>query len=177
VRRHGPKFVVRCLCASRSVGVLALGAGQRVPCRVGRHGQRVFKREGDGASPIGSWYPVEVLYRRDRMLPPRTHLPLRSIRLADGWCDAPEDRNYNRAVQHPYPASAERLWRNDGLYDVVVILNHNTQPRVRRLGSAVFLHLMAADGGPTAGCLAVKPRDMALILQRLTAHAQIVFAG
>ena len=83
----------------------------------------------------------------------------------DGWCDAPEDRNYNRLVRHPYPTSAERLWRSDGLYDVLVVLEHNTCPRVRGGGSAIFLHVAAPGFTPTAGCVAIR-RDVLLRLLR-----------
>ena len=83
---------------------------------------------------------------------------------ADGWCDEPRDRNYNRFVQLPYPASHEELWRADNLYDVVVILGHNERPRVAGLGSAVFFHLADPTGGPTAGCIAVSAGDMRKVL-------------
>jgi L,D-peptidoglycan transpeptidase YkuD (ErfK/YbiS/YcfS/YnhG family) len=82
----------------------------------------------------------------------------------DGWCDAAADRNYNRFVKLPYPASHEELWRKDHLYDVVVILGHNDRPRVAGLGSAVFFHLADSQGGPTAGCIAVSAKDMRKVL-------------
>jgi L,D-peptidoglycan transpeptidase YkuD (ErfK/YbiS/YcfS/YnhG family) len=82
----------------------------------------------------------------------------------DGWCDHPFDRNYNRPVRHPYPASAEALWRVDDLYDVVGVLGHNHRPRVHGAGSAVFLHLACADFAPTAGCVALRRRDILRLL-------------
>ncbi len=94
----------------------------------------------------------------------RTGLPLRFMAADDGWCDAPRDRNYNRFVKLPYPASHEELWRKDHLYDVVVILGHNERPRIRGFGSAVFFHLADPDGGPTAGCIAVSAEDMRKVL-------------
>ena len=86
---------------------------------------------------------------------PRTHLPVRAIRLHDGWCDTPADRNYNRPVCLPYPASAERLWRADGLYDIVVVLDYNDRPRVRGRGSAIFMHVAKPGYAPTEGCIAL----------------------
>ena len=80
---------------------------------------------------------------------------MRAIRPRDGWCDAPADRNYNRPVRHPYPASAERLWRADGLYDVVVVLGYNDRPRVRGRGSAIFMHVARPGYAPTEGCIAL----------------------
>lgn len=147
-------IVVRGLSAARSSGILQLGA-LVLPCRIGRTGRRAVKREGDGASPIGVWPVRRVLYRADRLFRPRTGLPIRRLFPDDGWCDAPADRNYNRFVRHPYPASAENLWRSDGLYDLIVVLGHNERPRKRFGGSAIFLHVWNPEGRPTAGCVAV----------------------
>ena len=137
-----------------------------IPCRLGRSGIRSSKREGDGATPTGRWMLRRVLFRPDRTSRPRTRLPIKPITRQDGWCDAPADRNYNRHVCLPYPASHENLWRNDRLYDVVVVLSHNECPRRPYHGSAVFLHMADPKGKPTAGCIAVSPRDM----RRLLAH-------
>lgn len=118
------------------------------------------KREGDGATPLGTWPIRAVLYRPDKGAPPRTDLPSAAIEPGDGWCDAPADPAYNRPVALPYPASAESLWRDDDLYDLVVILGHNDQPVVPNLGSCIFVHLRRPDLGPTEGCVALSRRDL-----------------
>jgi L,D-peptidoglycan transpeptidase YkuD (ErfK/YbiS/YcfS/YnhG family) len=105
-----------------------------------------------------------VLYRADRGCRPRTGLPLATIGRHDGWCDASGDRNYNRPVRLPYPASAEVMWRQDGLYDIVVVLAHNTRPRRRKMGSAIFIHLARPGYRPTEGCIALNLRDLRLVL-------------
>jgi L,D-peptidoglycan transpeptidase YkuD (ErfK/YbiS/YcfS/YnhG family) len=114
-----------------------------------------------------------VLYRADRVRRPPTRLPLRPIRPDDGWCDAPADRNYNRAVRHPYPASAERLWRADRLYDVVVVLAHNFKPRVRGGGSAIFMHLARPDYASTEGCMALRLEHLLRLVRRLGPGARV----
>ena len=134
----------------------ALGRGGFVPAS--------DKREGDGAGPIGAWPIRRVLYRPDRGPEPRTALPVEAIRRQDGWCDAPDDPAYNRPVTLPYPASAERMWRDDGLYDLVVVLGHNDDPVVPGAGSAIFLHLARPDYGPTEGCVALARADMEAFL-------------
>ena len=158
--------------AAATRGMLKLGSLQ-VPCALGRTGCSARKREGDGATPIGRWTMREVLYRADRVARPRTGLPLRAIRQHDGWCDAPADRNYNRPVRHPYAASAERLWRQDGLYDLVVVLGYNDRPRVRGRGSAIFMHVAAPGLGPTAGCIALERRHLVCLLARLGRGAAV----
>ena len=98
---------------------------------------------------------------------PTTRLPVAPIMQNDGWCDAPEDPNYNRPVKLPYPASAENMWREDGLYDVVVVLGHNDEPVVPGAGSAIFKHVAAPDLTPTAGCVALAREDLLSILRAL----------
>ena len=148
-------------------GWLDLG-GRRVRCALGPAGvvAAADKREGDGASPAGVWPIRRVLYRPDRGPAPDTALPVAPIAEDDGWCDAPEDPAYNRLVKLPYPASAEQMWRDDRLYDLVVILGHNDDPPVRGLGSAIFLHLAKPDYAPTHGCVAVARADLEALLAK-----------
>lgn len=121
----------------------------------GRGGVRSDKREGDGASPAGTFPLVATYYRADRLAPPATGLPLTALRPDDGWVDDPADPQYNRLVSLPYPAHHEEMWRQDGLYDIVVVIGYNANPPVPALGSAIFLHVAAPDFAPTAGCIAV----------------------
>lgn len=153
---------------------MLVAGNMRFPCSLGRAGRSALKREGDGATPMGSWLLRRVFYRAGRMLPPRTLTGPRAIRRDDGWCEAVGDRNYNRLVKMPYAGSHETMARADGLYDIVVELSHNERPRVQGRGSAVFFHLRREDGGPTAGCIAVSLRDMKLILARCGRRTQIV---
>src|ERR1700688_1076864 len=113
--------------------VLDWGAGPRA-CAVGRCGVAEKKSEGDGITPQGSWAFRRVLYRPDRLDAPKTILPVVQIEEEDGWCDAAADVNYNKMVQLPYPVSAEKLWREDGLYDVVAVLGYNDAPVVKGKG-------------------------------------------
>ncbi|MDJ0981333.1 MAG: hypothetical protein QNI94_06905, partial [Kiloniellales bacterium] len=103
-------------------------------CALGPGGCRRDKREGDGATPIGSWPMRRVLFRPDRMAAPVTALPVAPLDPKDGWCDDPEDPLYNQPVTLPYGASHEVLWREDEIYDVIVILGHNDDPPVPGAG-------------------------------------------
>ena len=141
-------------------------AGRAVRCALGRGGviPAGEKREGDGASPLGVWPMRRALYRPDRGPAPATALPLAPITADDGWCDDPGDAAYNRPVKRPYPASSEAMWRDDPLYDLVVILAHNDDPPVPGLGSAIFLHVAKDGYAPTEGCVALSREDLLALL-------------
>jgi L,D-peptidoglycan transpeptidase YkuD (ErfK/YbiS/YcfS/YnhG family) len=152
--------------------VLDWGAGPR-PCALGPAGIGAKAREGDGLTPQGVFPIREIFYRADRLAKPQVRLPLRAIALDDGWCDAPDDPNYNRLVKLPYEASAERMWRDDPLYDVVAVIGFNDAPVVPGKGSAIFLHLAKEDYAPTAGCVALSRDDLLAALEQLRQGDQI----
>jgi len=140
--------------------------GRMIRCALGKTGviEADLKREGDGKSPLGVWTIRRVLYRPDKGERPQTGLPTRALERDDGWCDAPGDPAYNRAVKLPHPASAEQMWREDDVYDLVCVLAHNDDPPVSPLGSAIFLHLAKPDYSPTEGCIALSREDMLELL-------------
>lgn len=142
--------------------------GRMIACSIGRSGAvaAAEKREGDGATPLGRWPIRGALLRLDRVAAPATRLPWRWLRRDDGWSDDPRDPAYNRPVRHPHPFSAEQLWREDGLYDVIVLLGHNDAPPVAGMGSAIFLHCWK-EGAPTEGCVAVAREDLVRLLAEL----------
>lgn len=144
-----------------------LGPNLEARCVLGKGGvvSAEQKREGDGASPIGVWPLRRVLYRADRISKPETALAVAALEPDDGWCDAADDPNYNRLVKHPYPTSAEKLWRDDHAYDVIVILGHNDDPVVLGAGSAIFWHLAQPDWRGTEGCVAVSLETMLAALK------------
>jgi len=157
------------LIADGKAGLLHAG-DRTIPCSIGKGGliAAADKREGDGASPIGVWPVRGVLLRPDRVSHPAAlHLPWRWIRPDDGWSDDAEDPAYNRPVRHPHGFSAERLWRDDGVYDVVVVLGYNDAPPKRGAGSAIFFHCWR-DGTATEGCVAIAKDEMLALLRDLS---------
>jgi L,D-peptidoglycan transpeptidase YkuD (ErfK/YbiS/YcfS/YnhG family) len=150
---------------------------EKFVCALGAGGVAKQKREGDLKSPAGQFPLREVLYRADRLDRPSTGLPLRPIRPSDGWCDAPSDNAYNRPVALPYHASAENLWREDNIYDLVVVIGYNDKPVRKCLGSAIFLHIATHEYGPTKGCVALAYDDLLAIVRRLDACAEILIGG
>ncbi|MGO4438224.1 L,D-transpeptidase family protein [Rhizobium sp. RAF56] len=150
---------------------------KRWRCAVGRGGLRTDKVEGDGASPIGRWPIRQVFYRADLMAAPAPHFPCHPIDRLDGWCDEPSHPSYNRQVRLPFEASHEELWRDDDLYDCVVVLGHNDDPPVAGKGSAVFLHIARPDYSPTAGCAALSKEDLLAFLALAQPDTHLVFSG
>ena len=134
-------------------------------CALGRSGIKPNKSEGDGASPSGVFSLLEVMYRNDRHKAPVTKLPCTPIKTTSGWCDAPKDPAYNRLVPTPYQASFETLYRDDKLYDLVVVTNHNSNPVKSGAGSAIFIHVTnAPEYPPTEGCIAFTLTDLLEII-------------
>ena len=107
------------------------------------------------------------------MTRPRTTLPIRQTRPGDGWCDASSHPAYNRPVHLPFAASAETMMRDDRLYDFVVLLDWNITRRARHRGSAIFLHIAKPGYPPTAGCVAVSPKDMLRLAPLLHPEARL----
>ncbi len=158
-----------------SQGWLFAGAKAFKPLRValGRAGIKASKREGDGATPAGRFHPIRLWWRADRLPRPRTLLPVRRIGLDDAWCEDPADRRYNQAFRRSANEPGDRLCRGDGLYDLIIELDHNTRPRVAGRGSAVFIHVARAGFGPTAGCVALRRSDLLALLPLISCKTRI----
>ncbi|KAB0681443.1 L,D-transpeptidase family protein [Aureimonas leprariae] len=165
-------ILVRRSPSSPTRGVLQAGP-LRLPVALGRSGTSVFKREGDGATPVASMPFLFAWRRPGRLRAVRTPLPVRFSRSTDGWCDAPSHAAYNRAVRLPHPASAETMRRADRLYDFVAVLDWNVRRRARGLGSAIFLHVAKEGFEPTAGCVALDPRDVVRLAPLLRRNSRL----
>lgn len=153
-----------------SVGTLRLRAA------IGRTSTTVFKREGDGATPVASMRILSAWRRGLAASSFRSPLSTRRIRADDGWCDASGHPAYNRPVRLPFPASTETMHRGDHLYDQVVVLDWNVASRRRGRGSAIFLHLARDGFKPTEGCVALNRADMARLAPLLRRGRRIVVA-
>ncbi len=141
--------------------------GKKMRCTLGRSGVSGVKKEGDGATPAGVFPIREVFYRADRVGNIETALPARPIGENDGWCDDPDDPAYNRLIRLPHPARHERMWREDNLYDIVVVLGYNDDPPAPGKGSGIFLHAASGDYLPTEGCVAVSMADLIELVREI----------
>ena len=148
-------------------------------CVIGRSGLIAAdkKREGDGATPIGSWLLRSLFYRPDRtdedMIKQRCQLPCRPITEHMGWVDDPVSLHYNQPIMLPCTARYEKLWRQDGLYDLILPLGYNDGPVILHRGSAIFLHCAEADTPSTEGCVALQKSDLLMILPFCTSSTLV----
>jgi L,D-peptidoglycan transpeptidase YkuD (ErfK/YbiS/YcfS/YnhG family) len=152
-------LIVQAASAETSLGWATLGE-RRWRCAVGAGGIREDKVEGDAATPAGTFPLRRILFRNDRLVLPKVRLPAKPIAEHDGWCDDPRSSTYNRLVRIPNEWSHERLWREDGLYDLVVVVGYNDDPPEGEWGSAIFLHVAREDYSPTRGCIAFAREDL-----------------
>lgn len=149
--------------------------GNSYPCRIGRKGMIACAqgREGDEKTPLGDYVLRFGLYRADRLPAPQSDLTFRPLREDDGWCDDVMDPAYNRFIRLPYPASHETLWREDGAYDVILVISHNDNPPEPGQGSAVFIHVAQTDDRKTLGCVALEPEVMVKLFPHLKTGLEI----
>ncbi|MBL4614301.1 MAG: L,D-transpeptidase family protein [Magnetovibrio sp.] len=142
---------------------------QRMRCALGKGGIRIDKCEGDGATPVGEFALGRVFYRPDRLsTPPSAELTIQPLTKNMGWCDDTRHPDYNCLITLPHPAHHEKMWREDGLYDVVVEILYNTDPPRANIGSAIFIHVAKPNYAPTEGCIALKLDDLLKLLRMCT---------
>jgi len=148
---------------SRSAGTIHTGQRHFI-CKIGRSGIKHKSHEGDGITPIGRWTMAYFLYRPDRLLKPKSSLAGFPILPNDSWCDISNSRRYNQPIGFSLPNTSEALWRKDNLYNLIIVLNHNSLPFVSGKGSAIFIHLCNNTTKFTQGCIALKLTDMRNLL-------------
>ena len=144
-------------------------------CATGAGGFKETKVEGDKATPVGVFGLRYIFFRPDKLeVAPSLRLTCRKLNKNDGWCDGPKDPRYNNHVRLPYSGSHEELWRDDDVYDIIVVTSHNSMPVIPNLGSAVFIHVAREDYTPTEGCIALKKEDLLEILKMAVPSTQII---
>ena len=89
-----------------------------------------------------------------------------------GWCDDIRSKDYNKLIRFPFPWRAEKLYRSDNTYNIVVVLDYNMKPIVKGKGSAVFIHL-TTNYKPTAGCIGLSEKDFKIMLKLIKKNTKI----
>ncbi len=142
-------------------------------CSIGKNGMTKNKIEGDFCTPIGEFKFEKIFYREDKIKEASFLLPSEIISKNDGWCDDPNSKYYNQHIKFPFDYSAEKLYRSDDLYDLILVINYNTNPILRGKGSAIFLHIAKPQFEGTEGCIAVNKEDLITLAQRVDANSTI----
>ena len=141
-------------------------------CCIGEAGLAKNKKEGDKCTPRGTYTLGKVYYRPDRVKMPKTNLVKKRISKNKGWCDDPNNSKYNREVILNGKIKAEKLFRKDTSYDIFIVINYNKTKIKPFKGSAIFLHL-TKKYKPTNGCIAIKKRDMIILLKIIQKKTKI----
>ena len=90
-----------------------------------------------------------------------------------GWCDDPNSDFYNKQIKLPTKLSHEKLYRNDNLYDLIAVLNYNTNPIIKNKGSAIFMHIGKDSYKKTKGCIALKREHLIMIISKIKKNTKI----
>ena len=143
-------------------------------CSIGRSGFSKNKKEGDGFTPVGTFYIDKVYYRADKIKNLNTNIKKIIINESDGWCDDPIPKQYNQIIQFPCNFSAEKLYREDSFYNIVCVLSYNTKPVRPGVGSAIFMHVANDEYKPTEGCVALKQEDLIYLLSLIDNKTEII---
>lgn len=142
-------------------------------CAIGSGGFSTDRKEGDASTPIGIFPIHYVLYRPDRLGPPKTNLPVSKLNRNSAWCNDPSHKDYNQLIKLPHPAAHERLWRKDNIYDIILVIGFNVSPVKKFLGSAIFVHVARPKYGLTQGCIALAKSDLEQILLECNQETKI----
>ena len=133
--------------------------GYKLKCSIGKSGITHFKKEGDLATPKGMFKLGLIYYRKDRIKSLKCKIRKRIIKKSMGWCDDSRSKKYNQEITFPFKHGAEKLYRKDKMYDILINIKYNHTPIVKGNGSAIFLHLSDAKYKPTKGCIAILKKD------------------
>ena len=139
----------------------------RIKCAIGKRGIGNKKREGDKITPKGKFKIKTILYRKDRESRFKSKITKLPIKRDMGWCDDPRSKKYNKLIKLPFKYSAERLYRKDNTYDIILVLNYNSNPVRKGKGSAIFIHVAKKNYSNTLGCIAVSKRNLKKIIKKI----------
>ena len=146
----------------------------KIKCSIGKEGITRNKKEGDLKTPKGKFKLKLIFYRKDKIKILKTSLKKIAIQKNMGWCDDIKSKKYNKLISFPFKYSAEKLWREDNMYDVAIVLNHNLNPVKKNKGSAIFLHIAKKNYTPTKGCIAINRKDMLSLIANLKINSAII---
>ena len=141
-------------------------------CSVGKNGIKIKKKEGDKITPRGIYSLGKLYYRADRIKKPLTRVKTKIIKKNMGWCDDSKSKYYNKEIKINDEMKHEKLYRNDNIYDCLIVIKYNMKNKIPYKGSAIFIHL-TKDYKKTADCIALKKRDFLILAKLLSPISKI----
>ena len=99
--------------------------GYKLKCSIGKSGIKYLKKEGDFATPKGTFKLGLLYYRKDRNKSIRSKIPKKIIKKNMGWCDDYKSKDYNKEISFPFKYSAEKFYRKDKIYDILIDIKYN----------------------------------------------------
>ena len=147
--------------------------GYKLKCSIGKSGITDAKKEGDLATPKGTFKLGSLYYRKDRLKIPKCKIKKKIIKKNMGWCDDSSSKRYNREISFPFKFSAEKLYRKDKIYDLLIDIKYNYQPTIKGMGSAIFLHIADSGYKPTKGCIAIGKKDFLNLIGLIDKNTKI----
>ena len=141
-------------------------------CSIGKNGITKKKKEGDKKTPKGIFNIGNLYFRKDRLKKPKTSLKCIEINKKMGWCDDPNNINYNKVIKLNKKIKAEKLYRKDKIYDIIIVINYNTRRIIKNKGSAIFIHV-TNNYRPTRGCIALSLNDIEILLKIIKKNSKI----
>ena len=145
----------------------------KVKCAVGKRGIKIKKKEGDLITPKGLFKIKRVLYRKDRIGRLNTKLKKTPIKKNMGWCDDPSSKFYNKLINFPFKFNAEKLYKRENIYDIILVLDFNMNPIRKNKGSAIFIHIAKKKFTPTKGCVAISKNVLKKILSKINKDCKV----
>ena len=148
----------------------------KLKCSIGKSGTRDLKKEGDLSTPKGIFSLGLLYYRKDRIKLPKCKIKKRVIKKNMGWCNDSKCKKYNQEIYYPFKYGAEKLYRKDKIYDILINIKYNHSPIIKGKGSAIFLHLTNKKYKPTKGCVAILKKDFLKILPSINENTKILIS-
>ena len=145
----------------------------KIKCAIGKRGITSRKIEGDEKTPRGSFTLKSIFYRKDRISNIKSSLKKTIIKKNMGWCDDISSKHYNKLIKFPFKLSAEKLWLKENIYDVIIVINYNLKPSIKKKGSAIFLHIAKKNYAPTKGCIAITKKNIILLISKINNRTKI----
>ena len=150
--------------------------GYKIKCSIGKSGITSSKTEGDLATPKGTFKLGMFYYRKDRIRILKSQIKKTKIKKNMGWCYDVNSKKYNHQIKFPFKYKAEKLYRNDNIYDLFINIKYNYNPTIKGKGSAIFLHLAKKNYSPTKGCVAISKKDFLKIIPLIKKKTKITIS-